>query len=204
MKLRILILCSLNACLAFCFAGQANAQLPIETAIVEEQTVVGVGTTDYLLSGTVSSAITEGLYEVVLTDADGSFASGLIFFDSTSSYMIAIQTNKPLNVSSFLGVTILDDSNEPFDQFIAIVADKKIRLGEGWWVWDSEFHPKGKDGIKKEILTDAGDFEGKVGKNPDVKVNNGVIELHGVGDKKGKKFVTDLKTEDYEGLHKDE
>jgi hypothetical protein len=103
-----------------------------------------------------------------------------------------------------LEVTILDDSNEPIDQFIAIVVDKKIRLGEGWWVWDSEFHPKGKDGIKKEILTNAGDFEGKVGKNPDVKVNNGVIELHGVGDKKGKKFVTDLKPEDYEGLHKDE
>jgi hypothetical protein len=190
MKLRILILCSLNACLAFCFADQANAQLPIETAIVEEQTAVGVETTECLLSGTVSNAISEGLYEVVLTDADGSFASGLIFIDSTPSFLIAIQTNNPLNVSSFLGVTILDDS--------------KIRLGEGWWVWDSEFHPKGRDGIKKEILTDAGDFEGRVGKNPDVKVNNGVIELHGVGDKKGKKFVTDLKPEDYEGLHKDE
>ena len=204
MKLRILILCSLNACLAFSFAGKANAQLPIETAIVEEQTVVGVETTECLLAGTVSSAITEGLYEVLATDADGSFASGLIFINSTSSYLIAIQTNNPLNLSSFLGVTILDNSNEPIDQFIAIIADKKIRLGEGWWVWDSEFHPKGKDGIKKEILTDAGDFEGKVGKNPDVKINNGVIELHGVGDKKGKKFVTDLKLEDYEGLHKDD
>ena len=193
---RSAILCSLNACLAFSFAGKANAQLPIETAIVEEQTEVGVETTECLLSGTVSDAITEGLYEVVVTDADGSFTSGLIFVDSTSSYLIAIQTNGPLNLSSFIGVTILDNSNELIDQFIAIVADKKIRLGEGWWVWGSEFHPKGKDGIKKEILTDAGDFEGKVGKNPDVKINNGVIELHGVGDKKGKKFVTDLKPED--------
>ena len=41
-KLRILILFSLIAGLAFSFAGNANAQLPIETAIVEEQTVVGV------------------------------------------------------------------------------------------------------------------------------------------------------------------
>jgi hypothetical protein len=42
MKLRILILFSLIAGLAFSFAGNANAQLPIETAIVKEQTVVGV------------------------------------------------------------------------------------------------------------------------------------------------------------------
>jgi hypothetical protein len=81
MKLRIFILCSLNACLAFSFARQASAQLPIETAIVEEQTVVGVETTECHLSGTVSNAITEGLYDVLVTDADGSFASGLIFID---------------------------------------------------------------------------------------------------------------------------
>lgn len=53
--------------------------------------------------------------------------------------------------------------------------------------------------IKPNILDNAGDFSRVVGKNPDIKLNNGTIDLTGArsGPFRGKTFKTGLKIEDF-------
>ncbi|GAA4791244.1 hypothetical protein GCM10023231_18930 [Olivibacter ginsenosidimutans] len=51
--------------------------------------------------------------------------------------------------------------------------------------------------IKKNILSNVGDFVKKVGNNPDVKVVGDKIQLTGTGPFKGKTFQTNLKATDY-------
>ncbi|MDZ8070038.1 MAG: putative Ig domain-containing protein [Nostoc sp. DedQUE08] len=74
-------------------------------------------------------------------------------------------------------------------------ARKDIYFGDGVKADSDVFH---KD-IKPNILSKAGKFQGKVGKNPDIKVVNGKIVLTGTGQFKGKSFKTDILASDFFG-----
>lgn len=75
-------------------------------------------------------------------------------------------------------------------------AERLLHLGDGVKVGAATFHSR----IKPAILRAAGKFEGKVGKNPDIKVVGGRIQLQGVGPFKGKTFKTELKASDFFNL----
>lgn len=53
--------------------------------------------------------------------------------------------------------------------------------------------------IKEAILNEAGEFQGKDGKNSDIKVINGKIQSQGTRSFKGKEFQTDLNASDFFG-----
>ncbi|MGB7415978.1 MAG: RHS repeat-associated core domain-containing protein, partial [Thermosynechococcaceae cyanobacterium] len=74
-------------------------------------------------------------------------------------------------------------------------ASKPIRFGDGYSAPSDAYHRS----IKPNILKKAGKFQGKVGKNPDIKVVNGKIQLKGssTGPFKGKSYNTDLNASDF-------
>lgn len=74
-------------------------------------------------------------------------------------------------------------------------AERVINFGSGVKSGAATFHSQ----IKPSILSKAGKFSGKVGKNPDIKVVWGKINLQGVGPFKGKTFKTDLNASDFFG-----
>lgn len=61
----------------------------------------------------------------------------------------------------------------------------------GGYPMPADFHMP-RTGTKATILRDAGDYQGRVGKNPDIDVRNGKIILKGTGSNKGKSYQTDL------------
>jgi hypothetical protein len=72
-------------------------------------------------------------------------------------------------------------------------AERLINFGDGVKSGAATFHSR----IKPKILSAAGKFKGKVGKNPDIKVVRGKIHLQGTGPFKSKTFKTDLKASDF-------
>ena len=82
------------------------------------------------------------------------------------------------------------------------VESKDIHLGEGYKVPDDIFHPGGRKGLKDKILKDATaagtKWKGKLGKNPDVRIQDGKIVLQGQGKYSTKKPIeTNLDPADY-------
>jgi hypothetical protein len=88
---------------------------------------------------------------------------------------------------------VADDAGAQFGGRTVGAAERLIHLGGGVKVGAATFHSK----VKPAILKAAGDFQGKVGKNPDVKVVGDKIHLQGVGPFKGKTLKTDLKASDF-------
>ncbi|MEM6730278.1 MAG: hypothetical protein AAF658_01910 [Myxococcota bacterium] len=76
-------------------------------------------------------------------------------------------------------------------------AERMITLGKGVRVPAATFHSR----IKPEILADVGKqlggFQKRVGKNPDIEVVRGKINLRGTGPFKGQTVNTDLRASDY-------
>jgi hypothetical protein len=98
------------------------------------------------------------------------------------------------NVTTFPGASCpanYPDLSPPFFE----AKDKTIYFGDGFQEDHDHFHKN----IKPEILKKAGKFQGKVGKNPDIKVVNEKIVLTGTGSFKGKSFKTDLNASDFLG-----
>jgi hypothetical protein len=78
-------------------------------------------------------------------------------------------------------------------------AERLIHFGGGVRADAAIFHSK----IKPAILKAAGKYQGKVGKNPDIKVVGGNIHLQGTGPFKGKTFKTGLKASDFFGINQE-
>jgi hypothetical protein len=85
-----------------------------------------------------------------------------------------------------------------------IFFSKDSQLGGGYSVPEDIFHPSGSDGLKQDIIKDvkdAGYKVGKVGKNPDIKVEDGKITLQSQVNKKVT-IKTDIPVSNYPEITK--
>lgn len=119
---------------------------------------------------------------------------------SLFSILVTIVTlNTGIYQSDKVVATTLSTSSVNFpmvtgnQQVIALMGKNTIYFGEGYQAEADDYHLN----IKPKILKAAGNFAGRVGKNPDTKVINNIIVLTGTGDFKGKSFTTTLPAGDY-------
>ncbi len=106
-----------------------------------------------------------------------------------STVVSGIGTNNGTVLATAPSTTTLLNSKST----IILAAADNLYFGESYYADRQEFHSK----IKKKILADAGDFQKKIGSNPDISVSKKKIVLTGTGDFKGKSFPTELSADTY-------
>jgi RHS repeat-associated protein len=129
-------------------------------------------------------------------DAELSWTRFRCFEADTGTWI----STDPLEVYGGLNLYGLDGSPSDVVDPLGLMArkphkGKPINFGEGFTADSETFH---RD-IKPDILASAGAAEDIVGRNPDVRVVGGKIQLRGTGPFKGNSVTTDLDAGDFFG-----